>query len=1502
MLTATQRGLRRPPRAVRRVAIAAIATIATVTAAATAFAPAAVGPRDPPLALVGADVIVRPGEPALQDATVVVRDGRIEAVGAGLELPFDARAVDCTGLVLTAGLVDGAAVLPLSFAPRVEQQGRPLDDGRDVIAAMFEADRTGLAPEQQASAALAQTAADDPDRRRAGFGAAVVSPQGLLLSGSGALLALSSRPPREATLAADLAQFGSLRWRTGPENYEGTRYPVTLMGVMAHLRQALLDAQRLAAIRALHADDAESPRQAQDAVLEALLPVLAGRTPLALEARDEEDIRLALGLADEFPGVRIVIAGGTEADALADDLARRGVPVVHDLDFGEEPEDPDQPRAAPGSGETMPVPPLPADARPAVWNPDLPLRLRRDRRREWLERVACPARLREAGVLVAFGTLGRTPDQLLEGLRLARKFGGLSASDALAGCTASPAAAYGLRVSADGGSAPRGLLAPGGAVVAGAPAFLTLWSGTPLDEHVAARVLVVDGVLFDLRVASEEAAAAEAQREEDDREKDEPDVKAEPTGERRADVAASSESVPPGAPTDSAQPQPAGAPAATRVVRDVLEWPVELDVDREPPFRTGGDVLVRGATIHTASHGTLEGTDLLVAGGKIDAIGRGLAPPPGVRVIEAQGLHLIPGIIDCHSHAGIRGGVNEWTRVVTPEVSIEDEVDPDDVDLYRALAGGVTTTRLLHGSSNVIGGRHEVIKLRWGQSAPELVFEGAPRGVKFALGENPKHSNVAVSSRFPHTRMGVEAVLRRSFGAAREYRDAWALYESRVAAGERPDPPRRDLRLAALAGILEGAIAVHSHCYRADEMLMLLRVAEDFGFRVVTLQHVLEGYKVAAEIAAHGAGGSTFVDWWGYKFEVYDATPYNAALMHEGGVLMSVNSDSAEHLRRLYLEAAKTIKYGGVDEEQALRMVTLNPAIQLGIEARVGSIDVGKDADFALFDRHPFDVRTRCQMTFVDGELYFLRDETAWDVWRDEVQRRLRLAREATPGAPASTPGTGAVAAGETPPPKPAPPTAAEAAARRLVEQRAREIPAESLTALAAPRDATRAASTPLRPAAEAVALVGGTVHTLEQDAAGAVVHAPGVVLMREGRLQGVYAGSSPPPPGYRVIDVSGLHVWPGLIDAGCRVGLAEIDTVAGTMDVSEIGQDQPDLRASSAWHASAEAIAVTRVNGTTLALVVPDGGRVLGQSSAMALEGWTAPEAVVADAVALHLRAPRTLRQLPLELPGQRDPDESEDEDDSTEPEIPEDPAELARLVDENWEPLDRMFDEAREYARVSGEARQRGVPGPDFDARLEALAPYALGQALVIIEANAADEIMDALRFAERQRLRVALTGGRDAWKVAHELAQRDVPVILGPVLTLPGQREDPYDSSYHDAAVLAEAGVRIAFRSNESASARDLPYHAGMAVAYGLPEDAALRALTAGAAAILGLEQEVGTLTPGKRADVIVTDGSPLQITTQMKAVYIGGRDVGLETRHTRLYERYRQRLIEPGTPSR
>jgi imidazolonepropionase-like amidohydrolase len=389
--------------------------------------------------------------------------------------------------------------------------------------------------------------------------------------------------------------------------------------------------------------------------------------------------------------------------------------------------------------------------------------------------------------------------------------------------------------------------------------------------------------------------------------------------------------------------------------------------------------IVGGTLLTAAPHGTIEKGTVLVRGGKIVAVGRDVTVPAGATVIDASSRFVIPGIIDTHSHNAVEGGVNECTDSVTAEVRVVDVIDHEDVNIYRQLAGGVTTINVLHGSCNAIGGQNAVLKMRWGKTPEELVFKEAPRGIKFALGENPKRANFRVPGppRYPATRMGVEVVIRQAFEQARAYKREWEDYEKKVKAagakGEKPVAPRRDLRLEALRDVLDGKVYVHAHCYRADEILMLIRLAEDFGFKIRTFQHVLEGYKVASEIARHGAGAGTFIDWWAYKLEAYDATPYNPAILARHGVTVSLNSDSDELARRLYWDAAKAVKYGGVDETEALEMITRNAAAQLGVDKRVGSIEVGKDADLAVFSAHPFSPDARCETTLVDGVVYFDR-------------------------------------------------------------------------------------------------------------------------------------------------------------------------------------------------------------------------------------------------------------------------------------------------------------------------------------------------------------------------------------------------------------------------------------------------------------------------------------------------------------------------------------------------
>jgi imidazolonepropionase-like amidohydrolase len=426
--------------------------------------------------------------------------------------------------------------------------------------------------------------------------------------------------------------------------------------------------------------------------------------------------------------------------------------------------------------------------------------------------------------------------------------------------------------------------------------------------------------------------------------------------------------------------------------------PVVPMTDDRGPYAADRVTLIRNATIMTVANGTIENGSILIRDGKIAAVGKDLTAPTGATIVDATGKYVTPGIIDAHSHIAT-DAVNEGSVAVSAMVGIEDVLDPDDVAIYRALAGGVTSVNVLHGSANPIGGKNAVIKLRWGADAGGLLLKGAPPGIKFALGENTKRDRNP--DRYPATRMGVQDVIRQAFLEARGYRDEWRAYEAMPERQRRTAvAPRRDLELEALAEILDGKRLVHAHSYRADEILQLIRLAEEFGFRIATFQHVLEGYKVADEIAAHGAGGSTFSDWWAYKVEAYDAIPHNAALMTERGVVSSINSDSPEEMRHLNQEAAKAMKWGGLSETEALKLVTLNPAIQLGVQDRVGSIEVGKDADLAVFSGHPLSVTGLVEQTYVDGQLYFDR---ALDRLRQQQREaeRTALMEKAKKDAPA---------------------------------------------------------------------------------------------------------------------------------------------------------------------------------------------------------------------------------------------------------------------------------------------------------------------------------------------------------------------------------------------------------------------------------------------------------------------------------------------------------------------
>ncbi len=628
---------------------------------------------------------------------------------------------------------------------------------------------------------------------------------------------------------------------------------------------------------------------------------------------------------------------------------------------------------------------------------------------------------------------------------------------------------------------------------------------------------------------------------------------------------------------------------------------------------------------------------------------------------------------------------------------------------------------------------------------------------------------------------------------------------------------------------------MHSHCYRADEMLMLIRVADAFGFKIATFQHGLEAYKIAPEIAKHGAGVSTFSDWWAFKEEARDAIPYNGALCARAGIVTSFNSDSAELMRRFNVEAEKAIKYGGMHRDAALALVTINPAKQLGIDAKVGSIEVGKDGDLAVWSGEPLSVYSRCEWTIVDGKVGFQR-----------ADHPTALTADISPPEPASAPASAPADA----PPTPAAPLVTAPIARAITDP---------------------------FPAMGRFALVGATVYPVASDPIES-----GVVLVTDGRIEAVGKGLDV-PAGFARIDCTGLRVYPGMIDSATSVGMSEIGMVRSTVDAREQGSLQGDLRAAIAVNPASDYIPVTRVNGITTVVVRPQGSLISGQSGLMHLSGWTWEQMALVDPLALHVSPPDIGRRRGRfgggggggRFGGPPSADATAEQDRRTQ-----------ELMD--------AFAAARAFDKTAKDAASRGVAPPAVDPRIAALVPYARGEKPVVFEADTEGAIEKSIDLAKRLEVRPIVSGGAEAWKVAGALKAADVPVLVGPVLTNPSQRHDPYDAAYANAAVLWKAGVRFAIQSGDSQFARNLPYNAGMAAAYGLPKDEALKAVTLYPAQIFGVDAAIGSIKPGAIADLVVADGDLLEASTQIVKVIISGRDVSTVSKHTALWEKYLQRL--------
>lgn len=929
-------------------------------------------------ALTGATVVTEPGR-TIDDATVVIRDGVIVSVRAGGVVPEGAREWKCDGLTIYPGLIE--AYLPVDApAPDKGAPGRHWNE--KVMPQRSALDGAGV--DTRTRDAL----------RKLGFTVAAIAPRGGVFRGTGAVVSLSDDPAmgesaRQALLdhAFDTVALESGGW--------GTRsYPGSQMGAIALIRQTLSDAQWRDADLAHFAKNASGrSRPAPASSLDALVRGMKEGRPLFFPVNNELEALRAHKLAREFDRRAIIAGAGGEFRRL-DAIAATRTPVVVPVNFPEAPKISSH-----------------ADLEATDLNTLL----------FWDQAPTNARRLHDAGVPFAL-----TTDRLRNRGDFRKNLGvaierGLSKDAALAALTVTPAEILGV-------AGKVGRVAPG------YHANLVVVDGDLFDTKSTIRDVWVDGRRYEITPPKAEKLDAEwvmtrdgetvfSLTLSDDGKKGKFVAKAPIPGMKPVDGTARSitrrenrisflldldareERLDTNAPEvrtvvvdgvvegDAMHLRMEGLPTPMTFARVPAE-PKEpaAKKDAEPkkgvaddmasfgyPFGAYAvtelpaqrDVLLTGATIWTSGPaGKVENGSLLVRGGKIVAVGRAddrafRSLPAGVERIDAKGKHITPGLIDCHSHTGISGGVNEGTHATTAEVRIADVIDPDAINFYRQMAGGLTAANQLHGSANPIGGQNSIVKLRWGAAHPDdMLIQGAKPGIKFALGENVKQSNwESDRTRYPQTRMGVETYLRDKFHEAKDYA---ARRKSTTGA-----PVRRDYQLDALAEILAGERLVHCHSYRQDEIFMLAQVAKDFGFRIGTYQHVLEGYKVAEAIKESAIGASAFSDWWAFKMEVIDAIPENGAIMHEVGVNVSFNSDNDELARRMNIEAAKAVKYGGVDPVEALKFVTINPAIQLGIEKITGSLEAGKDADFVVWSGDPLSTFSRCEATWIDGREYF---------------------------------------------------------------------------------------------------------------------------------------------------------------------------------------------------------------------------------------------------------------------------------------------------------------------------------------------------------------------------------------------------------------------------------------------------------------------------------------------------------------------------------------------------
>jgi imidazolonepropionase-like amidohydrolase len=915
------------------------------------------------LAITNLTLVPEPGK-KIENATVIIRNDKIEAVGVGISIPSGATLRDGKGLWCYSAFIEPYTNAGVGSAKKMEQsKGGDDEDESPTTPVVQQAKHWNQAvkPQERAIESLQFDDKSAEEWRKNGFAILNTNSMDGIFRGSSAVIMARGGTAHEITLSSDGQQWISFRKGTSK-----TPYPSALMGSIALIRQTLLDADWYA-----KAQQTTAPTKPEINIsYEALADALKTKKPFVFENENEHNILRAGRIASEF-GLNVIYEGsGTEYKRLASLVQLKPFLIL----------------------------PLNFPAVPDVSSPDKAIDVDYDDLRHWDLAPENPARCDSAGLRFVFTTHSlKSKEDYLKNIRKAISRG-LKAETALSAMTTEPAQMLGLQSSI-------------GAVKQGYYANIILTDGDIFDEETMIRSTFVVGEEYSINKQNETdirgnwtlaISGMSSLKMTLDGKVDSPSCTVKKDSitinssfsfsNRRINLRLTTDTLGMKGQTRLGGTMDSRSAFGTAILPDGKEvsWTAKWDSSitakpstkaekkeiarstlqttfpstsfglNEPPKQQS--VLIKNTTVWTsAKDGVLKETDVLLADGVIKKIGKNLSG--GDVVIDGTGKHLTPGIIDEHSHIAIEQGVNEGTHAITAEVRIGDVLFPDDINIYRQLSGGVTSSHLLHGSANPIGGQLQLIKLRWGNDAEGLKFKEAPGTIKFALGENVKQANWGdrFSVRYPQTRMGVQEIMKDGFQLAVEY-------ERQMQSGLLT---RRNLQTETLLEIIRGKRFIHCHSYVQSEILMLMRLAEDFNFKVKNFTHILEGYKVAAEMKEHGTTASSFADWWAYKMEVMDAIPQNPAILAEQGVVTSINSDDAEMARRLNQEAAKSVKYGGMSEEEALKMVTINPAIQLNVQNLVGSIEVGKHADIVLWSGHPLSNFSRVLQTYVDGRKYF---------------------------------------------------------------------------------------------------------------------------------------------------------------------------------------------------------------------------------------------------------------------------------------------------------------------------------------------------------------------------------------------------------------------------------------------------------------------------------------------------------------------------------------------------